>query len=246
MLGRKVYPPRHLQQLVRPDPRVRVRIIAAAAFLSVNAIWEMVKRNLEASMLLRWPWRLTLLDLAPSVTLLSAVVGLWFARSQLSKSLQPHISWSSRAGGSRFVEDSRRTVHLFNAGHGRAVVRDIRYRYSLSADAGHSDGVGWMGWGYFVEELERLGMVRGKDFFVQHIGAGLGIRPMGSQDDRLEVAALGSAVMSSLGTFDVKIEYVDALDDEYQLVMRCLGVWRFAEESREEYLVRSRDSRKRG
>ena len=238
MFYRKAPSTRRLQQLVRSDPRVRGRITAASAFLSANVIWEAVKRNLESSMLSQWPWRLTLLDLAPSVTLLSGIVALWFARSQFSKSVQPHISWSAKVGGSDFVEDSKRTIRLFNAGHGRAIVRNISYRYSLSTDADQAGESEWMRWGYFVEELERHGMERGKDFFIMHIGVGLSIRPMGSQDDRLEVAALGSEVMSRLRTFDVKIEYLDALDGEYQVVMQCLGIWRFAEESWQEHFSR--------
>ncbi|MFD4941268.1 hypothetical protein ACFWNT_01730 [Streptomyces sp. NPDC058409] len=197
---------------------------ALLSFALVDLTWEIVKANLSSHVRGDWPWRLTVLDASTCAAVVALLTGIIVTRSQLSQTMQPVLSWSGFAGHSRELTDSLRTVSLVNAGGGRSVVRSVTYR--IRASGPYADGAdfpsGWMSWHDAIDSLVALGLDRGQDFFLLHLGSGAAIPMTNVGRDGVELLALGSKALERLAVLDIRIQVTDVLGDVHERDLQCI------------------------
>ncbi|GAA4729568.1 hypothetical protein [Phytohabitans rumicis] len=193
-------------------------------FFAIDLAWEVLRANVNASQKSDWPWRFTVLDPSTCATLTALMAGILVTRSQYAQATLPILNWSAYPGGSDFVKGSLRTVRLFNAGGGRAIVKAIEYRHELTTTEGESrSSLGpWLGWYEFVKSIEGLGLRRPEEIFVLHLGIGTSIPLTTKSGDGIELIAFGQAALGRLRLVDIRIRIEDTLGDIHEKQLRCL------------------------
>ncbi|MGA5426198.1 hypothetical protein ACPCVL_05240 [Streptomyces koyangensis] len=199
------------------------RVLLAAAL--ADLVWEIVKANLDGPVREEWPWRLVLLDASTCAALVALLTGILVTRSQLSQTMRPVLTWSGFEGHSAQLPHSRRTVTLANHGGGRAVVRSVAYRVRATgegAEDGPADGA-WLSWHQAVDALAALGLDRGGDFFLLHLGPGAAVRTAGTAArEDMEIAALNATALDRVAVLDIRIRVADVLGDLHERDLQCV------------------------
>ncbi|NAS22871.1 hypothetical protein GT755_14370 [Herbidospora sp. NEAU-GS84] len=214
------------QRVIKRDVKswLGPRLILAA--LLINLIWEIIKNNLDPDIRKQWPWRLIILDLSATATLAGIIATLILARIQLSKSTHPYLTWTAHQEPSRFIQNSQRTLHLKNAGPGRAIVHDVKYRYSLSGESNNNadplSTCEWQSRGDVVARIENAGLSHHADFAILALHKGAGIPPSGASDPGTEIVALNNKAMSVLARLDMRLQVVDTAGDRHERIIWCI------------------------
>ncbi|MGW4373042.1 hypothetical protein ACWEJ7_05170 [Streptomyces albidoflavus] len=199
----------------------RVLLVATLADL----VWEIVKANLDSPVREEWPWRLVLLDASTCAALVALLTGILVTRAQLSQTMRPVLTWSGFEGHSTQLPDSRRTVTLANHGGGRAVVRSVAYRIRATGadEEAEPPGGEWLTWHQAVDALAALGLDRGGDFFLLHLGPGAAVRAAGAAArEDMEIAALNARALDRLAALDVRVRVADVLGDLHERDLQCV------------------------
>jgi hypothetical protein len=192
---------------------------AILGILGLNLTWDLIKINLDSEVIRQWPWRLNLLDVPTSATLVGIIAGLLLARAQFSKSMSPAIGWwGYEVKKSTHIPDAAWSVYLHNYGPGNCRVTKVQYSYSLTD---HPDS-GWKTWDEVLEELASVGIRRSRDYHLRGIGVGAIFPVDSSSRDETELAAFTKDCLTKLSTMDVALEVEDALGDIYGRTIRCL------------------------
>ncbi|MFI6948386.1 hypothetical protein [Streptomyces sp. NPDC050422] len=190
----------------------------------VNLAWEIVKANLNTDVRDDWPWRLTVLDASTCAAVVALLAGIIVTRAQLSQTMQPVLGWSGVKGRSSELADSLRTVSLLNAGGGRAVVRSVAYR--IQASSACSDNVvipsGWVPRATAIGSLASLGLHRGDDYVMLHLGSGAAVPMTNARKEGMELLALGPKALEKLSVLDIRIQVIDVLGDVYERDLQCI------------------------
>ena len=190
--------------------------IRLLSVLFVVLVWEILRSNVPTSWLHNWPWRLTLLGVAPAAALAGGLLALIAARRQLTLTMEPHIGWASYRDASSVLGDhSAWRVMLGNSGGGRAIVQSVSYRVARTvADVEQQP---WVSVDAAREKLVDLGLVEDIDFALRRIsqGAGIGL----SKEDAVEALALSSKGVRTVAAIDVWMRYQSATRDTYERVM---------------------------
>ncbi|MFE7568729.1 hypothetical protein ACFU76_17495 [Streptomyces sp. NPDC057539] len=194
------------------------------ALALADLVWEVVKANLDDHARGEWPWRFIVLDASACAAVVALLTGIIVARTQLSQTMQPVLSWSASAGGSREVTDSLRTVTLINAGGGRAVVRSVAYRIQATPqDADRAEvPSGWISWHAAVDALASLGLDWNQDFFLLHLDSGAAIPLSSSTREGMELLALGPRSLGQLSALDIRVRVTDVLGDVHERQLQCI------------------------
>ncbi|MFD5751569.1 hypothetical protein [Streptomyces sp. NPDC127033] len=194
------------------------------SFILLDLAWEVVKANLNESVRGEWPWRFTVLDTSTCAAVVALLTGLIVTRTQLSQTLRPVLSWSGFGGHSRELSHSLRTVTLINAGGGRSVVRSVTYRIRASAPFAEDVAIptSWLTLSQAVDSLTTLGLSRGEDYFLLHLGSGAAIPMTSVGRDGMEVLALGAKAMERLAMLDIKVQVIDVLGDVHERQLQCI------------------------
>ncbi|MFB9200036.1 hypothetical protein ACFFV7_02430 [Nonomuraea spiralis] len=194
--------------------------------MTANVIWEITKKNIPLSSTNSWPWKLTVLDVTTSATLASAALALLLARSQLSRTSRPVISYTSILHKSRFIRKPYRVIHVRNAGAGHAVVLMLKYRYRIADPrSGTAKGplTDWMDWHDVLDKLEGHNMRDRVDFALPNIANGAGL-PLGSATNAdLELVAFTEKATVMLVEFDILLRIEDTLGDQHERVLICMS-----------------------
>ncbi len=194
--------------------------------MTVNLIWEITKRNLSAGLVGSWPWKLTLLDVATSATLASAVLALLLARSQLARTNRPVISYSSFSDESFFIRKAERVIHVRNAGAGHAIVCLVKYRFRMAGPrSGVAEGPAgeWMDWQDVVDRLEERGLTNWRHYVLPRIGSGSALPLTGAAGAGLEMVAFTRQAMLVLAELDILLRIEDTLGDQHERVLVCMS-----------------------
>lgn len=190
----------------------------------VDLAWEIVKANLNTGARDGWPWRLTVLDTSTCAAVVALLAGIIVTRTQLSQTMQPVLGWSGVKGHSSELADSLRTVSLVNAGGGRAVVRSVAYR--IQASPTRSDSAitpsGWVSRAAAIGSLASLGLTRGDDYFMLHLGSGAAVPMTNVRKEGMELLALGPKALEKLSVLDIRIQVIDVLGDTYERDLQCI------------------------
>ncbi|MEU1348107.1 hypothetical protein [Streptomyces sp. NPDC005795] len=197
---------------------------ALLVFALSDLTWEIVKANLNAGVRDDWPWRLTVLDASTCAAVVALLAGIIVTRTQLSQTMQPVLGWSGVKGHSGELGDSLRTVSLVNAGGGRAVVRSVAYRIQASLPPSDSAvaPAGWVPRATAIESLASLGLTRGDDYFMLHLGSGAAVPMTNVRKEGMELLALGPKAVEKLSVLDIRIQVIDVLGDVYERDLQCV------------------------
>lgn len=197
---------------------------ALLVFALVDLAWEIVKANLNTDVRGDWPWRLTVLDASTCAAVVALLAGIIVTRTQLSQTMQPVLGWSGVKGRSSELADSLRTISLINAGGGRGVVRSVAYR--VQASPARSDNAvapsGWESRATAIGSLASLGLTRGDDYFMLHLGPGAAVPMTNVRKEGLELLALGPKALEKLSVLDIRIQVTDVLGDVYERDLQCI------------------------
>ncbi|MFI6960288.1 hypothetical protein [Streptomyces sp. NPDC050255] len=197
---------------------------ALLLFALLDLTWEIVKANLNTPVRDDWPWRLTVLDASTCAAVVALLAGIIVTRTQLSQTMQPVLGWSGVKGRSSELADSLRTVSLVNAGGGRAVVRSVAYR--IQASPTRSDSAvspsGWVSRAAAIRSLASLGLTRGEDYFMLHLGSGAAVPMTNVRSEGMELVALGPKALEELSALDIRIQVIDVLGDVYERDLQCI------------------------
>ena len=193
-----------------------VRILG---LLLIALVWEILRSNLPADVLARWPWRLSLLGVAPTAALAGGLLALIATRRQLTLSVEPHLGWvSSRDASVILRENSAWRVQVFNSGGGRAIIERVCYRIvPKGLDAKDCD---WVSVDAARKSMTSLGLVEDQDFALRRLGAGAGMGV--GKDYSVEVLALSHKALEIVTAVDLWIRYQSATRDTYERVMTLL------------------------
>lgn len=208
------------QRLIKRDVRSWLVPRAILAVLLVNLCWEVIKNNVSPATKASWPWRFALLDLSATAALAGIVATLILARLQLSRSMHPVINWSSYDEPSRYVRNSRWTVHLRNGGPGRALVHSTAYRIRVSRpDTPPGPPSEWLSWTEAIATIEATGVRFRDDFFLLTLGNGASLPPSGSADAGIEVFALNRRASTRLHEVTMRLQVIDVIGDRHERVI---------------------------
>jgi hypothetical protein len=188
----------------------------------MNLTWDIFKINIAHNLRTAWPWRVNALDVATCATLAGILAGLLVTRSQLSRTMRPAVSWRTTDAQSGQINRAARTVHVYNAGGGRAVIDQVKYRISARNPNDSSSGSDWARWEDAIRQIELLGLKHRKDFYILHLGAGASVP--GSDSVGIELAAFTKKAYSRLSRVDVLIQFDDIVGDTYEIVIACLSI----------------------
>lgn len=167
------------------------------------------------------------MDPSTAATLVALLAGLLVTRAQFAQTVLPLAVWSAYPGQSAHVKNSAKTVWIYNAGGGRALVTDIAYRFqrknSITSSQGHELSP-WMGIKDFLSEVDSMGIKRPSEMFVLYFGRGSVIPMAANHTDGLEVLALQRKVLALFDAVDIRLRFIDSLGDEYEKTLLCLNV----------------------
>jgi hypothetical protein len=192
--------------------------------LSCDLIWEVARSNVSESTRSHWPWRLSLLGVAPAAGLAGVLGGLLLARGQFARSVRPALGWTANntSQSSMIGDRSRWTVYLFNGGAGLATVSRIRYSVVLGASIDCIPDKAWLDFRSTMKTLRAASLSEGEDFAIFNLGEGAALPAVKGPSDGVELAALGERCLSRLRAFDIWIQVTDTVGDTHERVLRCL------------------------
>jgi hypothetical protein len=187
--------------------------------LGAMLVWEVVRDNLDAATRARWPWRLVLLDLQSVSNMLALSVGLAFARAQYARVVRPLITWTGRAERNTYGMRGTHVwvVNIANGCSHNARLEGVAYQVVEAGgdgSAGGGDGR-WLAHDAVVLRLEELGLVLGRDFDLNTLGAGAMLGSMYA--GRFSLGAVGT-----LEDVRMRVRVVDSVGDRHERVVRCL------------------------
>lgn len=193
-----------------------VRLLAV---LLAVLLWEVLRQNMPPSWVGHWPWKLTLLGVAPSAALAGGLLALVATRRQLTLTVQPHLGWASFRDASAILgPESAWRVVVTNSGGGRAIIQLVDYRVALVDQK--IDDQPWVSVDVARYQLVGSGLVEDQDFALRRIGAGAGIGV--GKDYGVEVLALNLKALESVRAVDIRMEYQSATGDTYERLMPLL------------------------
>ncbi|GAA3221879.1 hypothetical protein GCM10020216_033650 [Nonomuraea helvata] len=149
----------------------------------------------------------------------SILAALMIARVQLSKSMAAAITWTAYDDPSRYVRNSRWTVHIKNGGPGRAIVSGVVYRVQIVGAV--PAGEHWVSWWDAVAAIQRTGLRFRDDFFILALGEGAAIPPSGPSDTGLEIFSLNSRAASKVAEVLMRVQVDDVIGDKYERTITC-------------------------
>jgi len=202
------------------------KIVLGALILDIA--WEIFKENISLRMQRDWPWRINLLNLSTSATVAGILISIIVARAQFSRSISPALGLSSMVTEkSRVIKRSQLTVYLHNSGSGRAILRDVKYRYTMAApahgQASIDDPNRWLSWNETVHAIEKFGLGHYVDFFLLHLTSGAVIRPTIADSKGREFAAFNAKATAKLLRLEALLQVEDILGDVHQRIIRFVG-----------------------
>jgi hypothetical protein len=185
---------------------------------------QLARANVDTHLKSEWPWRATVLDPSTCATLAALIAGLLVTRRQYGQVHMPVISWATRPKGSDDLTDPVRTIRIFNAGGGRAIVRSIGYRFELADEqpGQHPAPHSWLDWHSFVGAIEAAGLSRPQDIFVFHLSPGAVVPLTAKSSEGIELLAFSRRAAARLRSVDVRIQVTDTIGDVYEKQLQCL------------------------
>ncbi|MEV4517582.1 hypothetical protein AB0K00_52580 [Dactylosporangium sp. NPDC049525] len=215
---------RWVQRRVSGTPFSITALKVALVVLFVDLAWEVTRANVDAHLKSEWPWRATVLDPSTCATLAALIAGLLVTRRQYGQVHMPVISWATRPKGSDDLTDPVRTIRIYNAGGGRAIVKSIAYRLELADEqpGQHPAPHSWMDWHSFIGAIESAGLNRPRDIFVFHLAPGAVIPLTAKSSEGIELLAFSRQAARRLRSVDVRIQATDTIGDVYEKQMQCL------------------------
>lgn len=182
-------------------------------------LWAILRQNLPASWVTRWPWRLVLLDVGTAAALAGGLLALIATRRQLTLTVEPHLGWvSSRDPSVILGNQNAWRVVVHNSGGGRAIVQHVAWRV---AEVGAAlEDQSWVDVDAARSHLVSLGLVEDRDFSLRRIGAGAGVGV--GKDYAVEVLALNRQALERVAAVDICICYQSATRDTYERTMPLL------------------------
>lgn len=193
------------------SPRLFIVPVLLLVVLAGIMIWEILRQNLGEAELSTLPFSPTILGVAPSATLVAAILGLLLARAQYSAVSAPHLAghsdgWQGRGRARRW----KLTLH--NVGTGIARVQSVAYRVTaVSGDPVDR----WLPAEVARDLLRSLGLSAPADFSIHEISEGLALKPSSGVKEGHDILEIGSRAATVVSKFEVRVLFSDQLGDRY-------------------------------
>jgi hypothetical protein len=214
-----------------PDPGAHLRVhrnflffVVPIALFTLSLLllaWSILRLDLPASFLSRWPWKVQLLDVQSATTVATITGGLVFARAQYATSVRPMISWTGRVvkmGG--FSSKLVRVVRVMNGSTYPAVFHTPRYRVFLRGARVQRNGAPWLSRAEAIDFLAAAGLIYRKDYDLKDFGPRF---PMSNSSQGVGIIALFTVrSMSVIDDVLIEMSATDQAGDTHQRVIFCL------------------------
>lgn len=173
---------------------------------------ELVRANLSAEVQSEWPWKLRLLGVSTTASLLAATLIALLARDQYARSVAPMLryvsQWVAETEGLTRSARRYRQVVIGNAGPGTAIVVSVSWRVGATtqgevAEVTSTDAL--------RELLGRLKLADGDDYTISNYSPGTALAP-GEQRLYFECTDDGAG---RFAVFDAVFEFESVLGDTY-------------------------------
>ncbi|NJC71146.1 hypothetical protein HC031_15705 [Planosporangium thailandense] len=215
------------QQKVIQRSRLFVVLPAAAlVVLAVGLVWEIVRTNMDGSVVHRWPWGFSLLPIDTAATLVTAVGGLMLARAQYARTQRPSLGFSVDAKGAN-PEDAVGAewwqLHIFNGGPGLGVVSLVEYRAQFrDGGRGHEGRGSWCSLSDVRTVLRDHGLEDQRDYYLVWLGKGAPLTPVQRARDGCLLATFNRRALGALAVFDIRLRVRDSVGDEHERVLQLV------------------------
>lgn len=178
-----------------------------------------------------WPWRLTLLGVAPAATLCGAIGALLFARGQYARTTRPRLGWvGSRDADNKLIPAKAAwLVTMYNGGSGHAVLQRLDFGVARRPDrdaagsAAPPSGGDWLGRQEATELLASLSLKPDVDFAIQGLDEGTPLPAVKGSADGIEIAAFGQRALEALTGFAMRVRFSDSVGDTFERTIEVLG-----------------------
>jgi hypothetical protein len=186
----------------------------------------------------RWPWRLTLLGVAPAATLCGAIGALLFARGQYARTTRPRLGWAGRSDAENklLAVNAAYLVTMYNGGSGHAVLQRLEFRATSRPDpdavrpgpaaasgAASPGEAEWLGQPVARQLLAALSLKPGVDFAIQQLDEGTPLPAVKAWTEGIEIAAFGQRALEALTGFAMRARFTDSVGDTYERTIVVLG-----------------------
>jgi hypothetical protein len=84
-------PERYQQRVLRRSRKYSLLPQALVAGLLVLLVWEMLRVNVNSDLRAEFPWRVTLLGVDTTASIVAAFIGVIIARGQFARAIQPTL-----------------------------------------------------------------------------------------------------------------------------------------------------------
>ena len=206
------------QRLIRRNPSVTRPIGAMIALVATVLVFEIVVANVPEGWRGDWPWRLRLLGIPASASLLAALIALWVGRDPVARPFVPMLRyvsrWTDDPDGLSASAERYRSVSLRNVGPGPAIVAGLSWRVAVAAAPVTT--VSTMP--ELRAVLDGLGAADGIDYAIDNFSAGTALA---SGEERHYFQAT-EAFTRKFQTFDAVFELESLLGDRYERVVSLL------------------------
>jgi hypothetical protein len=215
MTGPRLDSPRHRRSV---SPAIR-SVTAVAWVTAVLLVAEIVRANLSAGQQSRWPWRLRLLGIPTTASLLATALVTLLVRDQLARSVAPLLSyvsqWVSAAGDLTGTADRYRQVILRNVGPGTAVVAAVTWRLGVPPARDVEEVRSMVA---LRERLALLDLKDGVDYTIDNYSPG---SALASGEERLYFECTDAA-LAAFTTFDAVFGFESLAGDRYDKTISLL------------------------
>jgi hypothetical protein len=218
----------HWNQIRIQQPKFATWVPYSISFALVLVLaLAIIRNNISLYTLSKYPWRIKIMDVPASATLLGIFIGLILARTQFARSVRPFLGWTGTQSGSKHLKKSKWTVHIHNGGPGPCVVHQVHYRVilppasALSSEDSRFDQ--WLTFFEIVDLLMNIQLKRGKDYDLMNLTPGAPLPSLkGSGDVRPELAAFTRKTLKKLYSLDVRFCVTDISGTTYERIIRTL------------------------
>jgi hypothetical protein len=205
--------------------RSRLFVLLPALILGVlvaDLIWELVRTNVHQGENVGWPWRLTLLGVAPAASMAGVLTGLMLTRQQFARSVRPSLGWVGHGTDSSDLLKGIEcwSVVLVNGGSGHCVVQSIDYGVCPTGSSARVDE--WVGFDKAKQKLEELSLQWEGNVALEILGPGAPLTAAQDVRDGPEIAAFDRQAVERLRDVLVRVRVADVLGDQYERVISCL------------------------
>ncbi|WP_213012973.1 hypothetical protein [Paractinoplanes toevensis] len=211
-----------LQRVIRRRRAFYAGPISALLIASIFLAWEVVRQNLPTDLIAHWPWKLRLLDLQSSATIVTFLALFMITRAQYAQTIMPIIGWGFKKIDPTDENAFRRPgealrLAIYNGG-GTAVVTSYMYRVALNEDAEPSS---WASYETVRQYMDRANLTEHEDYYFSLVGAGFPLPSPGSIGGAAINHYVRTAALHRFRVFDIRIQVRDVVGDIHERVLPC-------------------------